>query len=86
MSSDVVLKLDYFEFGYLFGALLQHPHDNMPESLQLKLKICFAKAYLKHPTLKKQAKKEIAEYEKRLKELERSGGNTTTHHDQGEKK
>jgi hypothetical protein len=64
--------MNWFEAGILRGALEKnHTFDELPKSLKLKLNILFSQAYLSHPTLGKQAKKDINNYIKELKSLER---------------
>ena len=64
----VTLNLSVFEFGQIMGAV-SDKRDNLTERLRLKLDIQFTKAYLDHLGLGRLARKNIAEYEIRLKEL-----------------
>lgn len=73
LPEDVVLKLNRFEFGYIYGAIYEH-RDKMPIRLKLKLEIEAVRAYLDHPTMGEQAKKELADYEKALREITEAEG------------
>lgn len=74
LPDDAMLLMTWLEAGFLRGALEKH-HDfyQLPKSLQLKLDILFSQAYLGHPTLGKQAKKDIENYQKELKKVEGKG-------------
>ena len=68
LKNSINLKMNHFEFGYLFASIRNESWNRMPRALWLKLHITFNKAYLKHPTLGKQAKEENKKYKKELKE------------------
>lgn len=68
LPEEVQLTLNYFELGSLIGAL-GVKRKELPKSLQLKLEYWFTTAYKDHPQMGKQARKEIGEIKKGLKEL-----------------
>jgi len=73
LPEDAMLLMNWFEAGVLRGVLQKNNQfDKLPRSLQLKLNILFSQAYLSHPTLGKQAKKDIDNYYKELLLLEES--------------
>lgn len=65
------LNLNPFEAGMLRGILEKHKEmENLPETLRLKLDILFTKHYLDHPTMGKQARKDLIKYRIKLQHLE----------------
>lgn len=67
MKNTANLYLNPFEFGFLYASIESDAWDRMPKTLNLKMKINFTKAYVNHPTLGKQAKRDLKKYEKQLK-------------------
>ncbi len=64
----ITLNLSPFEFGQLYGALSKNGSlEKLTERLKLKLDKQFTMAYLNHPTLGKQAKKDIKKYDSQLR-------------------
>ena len=64
----IILNTNYFELGALRGALGDR-FDKLPVKLKLKLNILFTQAYLDHPTLGKQAVRDIQKYREELKNV-----------------
>ena len=73
MNNRVLLNLNSFEFGNLYGALIKHNElDKLTPKLQLKLKIIFTRAYIQHESLGGRAKKDLVEYYRQLKKLNKN--------------
>jgi hypothetical protein len=75
LPEDAMLLMNWFEAGILRGVLEKnHEFDKLPKSLQLKLNILFSQAYVGHPTLGKQAKKDIEKYRQKLLIIQNKNG------------
>lgn len=74
LPRDVILKLNRLEFGWLFGSLSKGTLERMEKEqpiMYLQLVIAFNSAYAfsEGYPLQKQAKKELGQYQKKLKKL-----------------
>jgi hypothetical protein len=71
---ETTLKINYFEFGYLYAAIKPEAWDRMPRTLWLKMNIISSSAYLTHAKLGKAALKDVKKYKKQLDELQNLKG------------
>jgi len=67
---QINIKLNYFEFGYLYASIKHTSWNKMPRTLWLKLKIISSVAHFGYRELNDQARKDTEKYTKELNELE----------------